>query len=58
MKHLNHTTIKNIFFQNGGWCAASSTALETYNKYGAASNCADGKGGGWANDVYKIKGKS
>ena len=42
--------------QAGGWCASSSTALETYKKYGPSSNCAsDGEGGGWANQVYLIK---
>jgi len=44
--------------QNGGWCAGSSTALDTYKKYGSASNCAGGKGGSWANDVYKINGNT
>ena len=42
--------------QHGGWCASSATAAETYNKYGEATNCAGGKGGGRANDVYWIKG--
>ena len=39
--------------QNGGWCAAA-TNLNGYRKYGKASNCKNGKGGPWANDVYRI----
>ncbi|XP_070545888.1 uncharacterized protein [Ptychodera flava] len=41
--------------QNGGWCASSADAENTYQKYGRSTNCAgDGKGGGWANQVYRI----
>ena len=41
--------------QNGGWCASAENAENTYNKYGSSTNChADGKGGGSANQVYKI----
>ena len=44
--------------QNGGWCASSSTAGNTYKKYGPSKGCkSNGKGGSWANEVYKIKGK-
>ena len=39
--------------QNGGWCAAAGN-LNGYRKYGKASNCKNGKGGPWANDVYRI----
>jgi hypothetical protein len=39
--------------QHGGWCAASKD-LNGYKKYGKANNCANGKGGGLANDVYLI----
>ena len=39
--------------QNGGWCAAA-TNLNGYRKYGKAGNCKNGKGGPWANDVYRI----
>ena len=43
--------------QAGGWCASSSTAEETFNKYGMSSNCEnDGEGGPFANQVYYIKG--
>ena len=39
--------------QNGGWCAAAGN-LNGYRKYGKAGNCKNGKGGPWANDVYRI----
>ena len=43
--------------QNGGWCAASASAPQTYNKYGKSTACrVDGEGGPWANQVYVIKG--
>ena len=43
--------------QDGGWCATSDTAEETFYKYGKSSDClSDGKGGNLANDVYAIKG--
>jgi len=39
--------------QNGGWCAASATAPETFDKYGKFTACgSDGEGGPWANQVY------
>lgn len=39
--------------QDGGWCAASSKALDTFNKYGNSSDCQnDGRGGHFANNVY------
>lgn len=41
--------------QNGGWCAASETAQNTFDKYGESSACkSDGEGGPWANEVYYI----
>ena len=43
--------------QDGGQCAASTTALQTFDKYGKSTACkADGKGGPSANQVYLIKG--
>ena len=42
--------------QNGGWCAGMRGSTR-YQKYGKASNCRNGKGGAWANDVYLIGGK-
>ena len=45
--------------QAGGWCAASATAPQTFDKYGKSTACSsDGEGGGWANQVYVIEGKS
>ena len=42
--------------QNGGWCAASATAPQTFDKYGRSSYCrSDGEGGPWANEVYFLK---
>ena len=44
--------------QHGGWCAASDTAPKTFDKYGKSTACGvDGEGGGWANQVYLIKGR-
>ena len=45
-----------IALQNGGWCAGARDALYTYKKYGASNKCeADGKGGPWANQVYRLQ---
>ena len=35
-------------------CFTAPDAESTYKKYGPATNCKDGVGGPWANDVYKI----
>ena len=44
--------------QDGGWCASSATAENTYDKYGPYHTCAsDGEGGAWGNQVYFIRGK-
>lgn len=52
---------KMFGIQDGGFCATSATAHETYNKYGESQDCkSDGKGGPWANQVYRFperKGK-
>jgi hypothetical protein len=45
--------MKIFAVQDGGWCAADNN-LNSYNKYGSSGNCRNGKGGPWANDVYKI----
>ncbi|XP_035694513.1 uncharacterized protein LOC118428529, partial [Branchiostoma floridae] len=43
--------------QNGGQCGTSSNAQSTYYKFGRSTACkTDGKGGGWANQVYRIIG--
>ena len=48
---------KVFALQAGGWCASSSTAEKTFNKYGISLNCEnDGEGGPSANEVYYIKG--
>ncbi|XP_019637236.1 PREDICTED: uncharacterized protein LOC109479688 [Branchiostoma belcheri] len=45
--------------QNGGQCFGSANGHNTYNKYGPTTACAaDGEGGPWANQVYKIKENS
>ena len=44
--------------QDGGLCAASATAPQTFDKYGKSTACkADGEGGPSANEVYLIKGE-
>ena len=49
---------KVFALQDGGWCASSATAENTFNRYAQSSNCkADGEGGPYANQVYLIKGK-
>ena len=45
-----------IGVQNGGWCASGPRALKTFAKYGRSNRCRNGKGGPWANDVYRIIG--
>ncbi|XP_039253603.2 uncharacterized protein LOC120330759 [Styela clava] len=41
--------------QDGGWCASSKTAEQTYQKYGPSNACKpDEEGGPWANEVYKM----
>lgn len=35
-------------------CFTAANAGQTYNKYGGANNCANGRGGGYANDVYEV----
>ena len=44
----------NMFaVQDGGWCASSCTACQTYDMYGTSTACVgDGKGGSMANDIY------
>lgn len=39
--------------QHGGHCQGT-TDTQGYKRFGRANNCAGGKGGGWANDVYLI----
>lgn len=43
--------------QDGGWCASGPRAFKTFAKYGRSNRCRRGKGGPWANDVYRIIGE-
>ena len=51
-----HTSGYRVFaLQDGGWCASSPTAEDTYQKFGESQEClSDGEGGAAANQVYKI----
>ena len=45
--------------QAGGECFTAGNAHQTYRRYGRANNCArNGKGGGWAQNVYQVGGGS
>ena len=44
--------------QDSTQCFTSSDAGKTYNKYGAATGCTNGRGGSWRNTVYKITGNT
>ena len=46
-----------IGVQNGGWCASGPRAHRTFGKYGRSNRCRGGKGGPWANDVYRVSGE-
>ena len=35
-------------------CFTHPTAGATYNKYGATTGCANGRGGSWKNNVYQV----
>ena len=35
-------------------CFTAANAAETYDKYGGSSGCSNGRGGTWAQNVYKI----
>ena len=39
---------------NGGWCMGSYDAEFHYKIHGKRTNCKDGKGGQWSNDMYFI----
>ena len=59
--HLCYQSAKEKGFhifavQAGGWCAGMKGS-NRYMKYGKATNCKNGKGGSYANDVYRIGGK-
>ena len=42
--------------QHGGQCFGGPRAHKTYAKYGRSNRCRNGKGGAWANDVYRVSG--
>ena len=48
---------KYIGVQHGGQCFSGPRAQFTYARYGRSNRCRNGKGGGWANDVYRISGE-
>jgi len=41
--------------QNECWCGLWQTLQSIYNRYGAATTCANGKGGEWAFNAYRIR---
>jgi hypothetical protein len=45
--------LKYFAIQHNGWCAASNDLIGA-KRYGPAGNCSNGKGGGWANDLYQL----
>ena len=47
-----------IGIQDSGWCASGPRAHKTFAKYGRTNRCRNGKGGPWANDVYRIIGET
>lgn len=48
----------NVFaLHDGGSCSAGNNLQRTFDKDGNANNCAFGKGGTFANDVYEIRSK-
>ena len=48
---------KFMAIQHGGWCASGPRAHRTFARYGRSNRCRNGKGGPWANDVYRISGE-
>jgi hypothetical protein len=44
---------KYFAIQHGGHCQGSND-INYSKKYGPSNNCANGKGGPWANDIYEI----
>ena len=48
---------KAIGVQDGGQCFSGPRAPRTFAKYGRSNRCRGGKGGSWANDIYRISGR-
>jgi len=40
--------------QDRGTCRTGPNIMDQYDTMGPATNCANGRGGAWANDVYRI----
>ena len=40
--------------QNQNECWSSKLGPDTYDTYGTSTNCKNGRGGTWTNDIYKI----
>ena len=51
-KRLGNTVFS---VQYNSQCFTHATAENTYARYGRATGCRNGRGGGWRNDVYKSK---
>jgi hypothetical protein len=52
-KYAKSKGYKYFAVQDGGHCQGSNNLAEA-KKYGPSSACTNGKGGGWANDIYEI----
>jgi hypothetical protein len=52
-KYAKSKGYKYFAVQDGGHCQGSNN-LEESKKYGQSTACSNGKGGGWANDIYEI----
>ena len=42
--------------QSNTQCVTGANACDTYDKYGAATGCKNGRGASWKSDIYRIKG--
>ena len=48
---------KTFAIQDGGMCVSGPNSHQTFDKYGKSQDCKnDGKGGPWANQVYRLTG--
>lgn len=54
-QHLHSPFILLVFaIQNGGACFSGPNADSTYKRYGPSDACKGGRGGAFANSVYKL----
>lgn len=52
--NFSFLTLHPVFaVQNGGACFSGPEAEQTYKRYGKSESCKSGKGGPFANNVYK-----